>query len=413
MRIAVMVKSLLNNADGVARHAIYLSHELVAMGHQVTVWAVEYDHEHCHDLVKDLEVRSLRNTRRTVLAPARIPGIRMLTWLQLIISAYHDQINLARVMTDGYDIVNPHGNLIIWGALEYKRKFEVPVVWLCNDFWPPAYHAPNASSRRVQKLKLNIKQLISLPIKTYDQAVVRKVDEIAVLSEIVKAQMNNYYDIFPEIVRPCVDSDRFGHGDGGWVKSRYSISDKSFLLLTICSLMTRRRLEDVIQAIEILVKQGYDVIYLIAGRVTHQPEYTQFIRTEVTKRHLESRVLIIGEVSEDELVDYYQACDAFIWPADENQSWGMAGTEAMSSGKPIVVSKANGLAEILEDKVTGFLVPPRSPHMIAKTIIQLISDPALVRTVGKSGQQLVRENFSWRNNAQRMLELFQRAIAGQ
>lgn len=413
MKIAVMVRSLLSNADGIARHATYLSHMLVAMGHQVTIWAVEYDQENCRDLVKDLDVRLLRNTRSKVSPPSSIPGLRMLTWLQSILSAYYDKRDISQVMVERYDIINPHGNLIVWTALEYKRKFDVPVVWLCNDFWPPAHHASKASSTIMQKVKLIIKQLISLPIKIYDQVAVSRIDGIAVLSEFVKTQMTEYYGVFPEVVRPCVNSDRFASGNGEWVKARYSIPDKSFLLLTVCSLMPRRRLEDVIQAIEILVKQGYDVTYLIAGRATYRPEYTQFIRTEVSTRHLDGRVLISGEVNEDDLPDYYHACDAFIWPADENQSWGMAGTEAMSSGKPIIVSRANGLAEILEDRVTGFLVPPRSPNMLAQTILQLISDPALAQSVGKYGQQLIRENYSWRNNAQQMLEIFRRAISGQ
>jgi glycosyltransferase involved in cell wall biosynthesis len=383
------------------------------MGHHVTVWVVEYDQQNCLDLVKGLDVRSLRSTRKPVFVPTHTPVLGMLNWLRSILSVYFDQRRLSRFMEDGYDVINPHGNLIVWAALLYKRRFETPVVWLCNDFWPPAYHPPKIFSTNIQKLELIIKQLISLPIRAYDQFIVRKVDKIAVLSQFVKAQMTEYYGVFPEIVRPCVDSDRFVHADGEWVRPRYGIPDNSFLLLTVCSLMPRRRLEDVILAVEILVEQGYDVVYVIAGRTTHEPEYSQLIRAEIAARCLESRVLVIGELSEEELPGCYQACDAFIWPADENQSWGMAGTEAMSSGKPIIVSKANGLAEILEDQHTGFLVPPRSPKIIAQTILQLISDPALANSVGKSGQQLIRKNYSWKNNAQQMLELFHHAIDRQ
>jgi glycosyltransferase involved in cell wall biosynthesis len=410
MKVAVVIKRLMNNTDGIARHAIHLSHELMVMGHEVTVWTVEYDKENCPELAKNLDVRSLHNIRRYSITPGRITGLRMLTWLKFILSAYKDQKDLSRAISDGYDVINPHGHLIIWAAVGYKRKFGVPVIWVCNDFWPPAYHASEVASTSLQKLILFIKKLISLPIKTYDLTAVGEVDKIVVLSDAVKAQINDYYRVSPKVVRPGVNGGRFVDGDGGWVKSCYSIPNRSFLLLTVCSLMPRRRLEDVIQAIDILVSQGYDISYLIAGSTTHRVDYTRFIHDEVAARNLERRVLIIGEVSEEVLVGCYQACDAFIWPADENQSWGMAGTEAMSSGKPIIVSRANGLAEILEDKVTGFLVPPRSPNMIAQSIKQLISDPRLAKSVGKAGQQLIREHYSWRNNAQNMLELFQCAI---
>jgi glycosyltransferase involved in cell wall biosynthesis len=410
MKIAVMLKSVMSNTDGVVRHALYLSHELVSLGHQVTIWAVEYDKESCSELVKDLEIRSLRHARKLTFTSSKISGLRVLTWLRLSLLAYKDQKDLARAMSNEYDIVNPHGNLIIWAAVEFKRKYGIPVVWVCNDFWPPAYHAPEATFNGLQKLKFFVKQLISLPIKIYDLAAISDVDQIVVLSELVKSQIAEYYSASTEIVRPGVNNDRFAGGDGGWIKLRYSVSGKSFLLLTVCSLMPRRRLEDVIQAVEILVNQGYDIIYFIVGKTAYRPEYTRFIRAEIIARNLENRVLLVGEVSEEDLVEYFQACDAFVWPADENQSWGMAGTEAMSSGKPIIVSKANGLAEIIEDKVTGFLVPPRSPNGIAQSIKQLIANPTLAQSVGKAGQQLILENYSWRSNTRQMLRLFQCAI---
>ena len=406
MKIAVMVNSLMSNTDGIARHATYFSRELISMGHQVTIWAVEYDKEHC-ELVNGLDVRSLRDFRRALFTSVRIPGLRMLAWLRSFQLVYRDQMALFKSMSDGYQAVYACGNLIVWAAAEYKRKFGVPVVWMCDDFWPPVSEMSITPSTNWQKMKVFLKKLISLPIKTYDLAAVKQLDEIAVLSELVRKKMAEYYGISPEVVRLGVNYERFTRGDGNWVKSHHPIPDRSFLLFTICSFMPRRRLEDVIRAIETLVAQGENITYLIAGRISSEPEYTRFIRAEVAARHLEERVLIIGEVQEDDLVNYYQACDVFIWPADENQSWGMAGTEAMASGKPIIVCSANGLSEILIDRVTGFVIPPRSPEMIALIIKQLLSDPALVRSVGKAGQRLICENYTWRNNAQHMLSLSQ------
>ena len=410
MRIAVMVNSLVNTTDGIARHAIRLSREFAALGHQVTIFAVEYDKSSCSKMVQNLPVESLRSPRLFDLPPVTITGLRMLTWLQSLQSTYFEQVKLSHMMSNEYDVVNPHGNLIIWSATEYKRRFGIPVVWMCNDYWPMAYHDPAISSSRLQKLKLLIKNLISLPIKTYDKKSVSEINEIVVLSELVRKQIASYYGASPTIIRLGVDVDKFSKGDGSWVKPYHSIRGSSFLLLTVCSLIFRRRLEDVIQAIGILVSQGYDIKYIIVGRTTSEPEYTQFIRAQIAEHNLENHVLLIGEVSEEELVDYYDVCDAFIWPADENQSWGMAATEAMSSGKPIIVSRANGLAEIIEDKITGFLVSPRIPIAIADALKKLISNPSLAKSVGEAGQQLMRKEYSWRSHANQMVGLFQRVM---
>jgi glycosyltransferase involved in cell wall biosynthesis len=411
MKIAVMVNSLME-VGGVAKHTIYLSREFANMGHEVTVWAIEYDNEKCYpELTKGLDIHALRRASRLFPTAGHLPGSGMIASLRSVHAAQQDQWRLFQAMQQGYDVLNPHGNLIVWAAAEYKRKYGVPVVWMCNDFWPLGNFSSKVSASKFQNLTSFIKHILTLPIETYDLAAVRDINKIAVLSELVRSQMAKYYSISPIVVRKGVDAERFAVGNGKCMRTHYSIQDGSFLLLTVCTLMPRRKLEEVIQAVDILVNQGYDIIYLIAGQTTHTPEYTQFIYAEITARHLENRVLVVGELTEEELVGCYQACNSFIWQADEGQSWGSAGMEAMSAGKPIIVSKANGLAEILEEGVNGFLVPPRNPTAIVEVIKRLISDPELARSVGKAAQETMREKFSWRNYAERMLGLFQSAMA--
>jgi phosphatidylinositol alpha-1,6-mannosyltransferase len=165
-----------------------------------------------------------------------------------------------------------------------------------------------------------------------------------------------------------------------------------------------RRIEDVVEAVRILVGEGLDVTYLVVGRAL-RPAYARSVREEVSARHLGDRVVFTGEVSEEELVDCYHACDAFVWASDENQSWGLAGMEAMSAGKPVIVSRANGLAEALEDGKTGLLVRPRSPEAIADAVRRLVREPALAKSIAGEGQRLVRERYSWRRHAEELLAL--------
>ena len=89
---------------------------------------------------------------------------------------------------------------------------------------------------------------------------------------------------------------------------------------------------------------------------------------------------------------------------------GLAGMEAMASGKPVIVSKANGLAEVLTDGENALLVPPRSPLAIAEAIKRLIEVPLLASTIGEEGSRFVREHFSWQNQAQGIVTLFKEAL---
>lgn len=411
MKIAVMVYSL-DKIGGIAKHAILLSRAFAAMGHKVTIWSVEYDKDRCFpDLTRGLNIKSLRRPRLGAddTGPSS-SGVRMARYMWNLLTWYLDQRRLSSVISDEYDVVNPHGNTISWAAVRYKKKYGTPIVWMCNDFWPIGSHRYEYAVTGLEKAKRATKDLVSRPFDRYDENSVRAIDIIAVLSELVGSQMRNHYAVEPVVVRAGVDHHRFATGDGRSVRSRHRVSDTTFLLLTVCELMPRRRIEDVIEAIEILVDKGHDVSYLIAGRTSHTPAYAQLLRTKVARANLDDRVTFSGEVSDKELIDSYHACDAFIWPSDRQQSWGMAGMEAMAARKPVIVSKENGLAEVLDDGRTALLVTPRSPGAIVEAVIRLIEDTGAANAMADQGEQLVREGYTWRRHADEMLTLFERTI---
>lgn len=412
MNIAVLVYDL-GRMGGIAKHALYLSREFQAMGHRVAVWSVEYDQHQCYQhLTRGLEIHASRPPLRAMTdATQRPPGVRMLAYMWSLWRYYQDQRQLSSAIPGGYDVVNAHGNTISWAAAACKRRHGIPVVWLCNDFWPLGSHRNEVVSSAGAKIKHMTKEILCLPFHRHDQAAVRDMDRIAVLSKRVKAQMMEHYGVDPVVVRGGVDSSQFARGDGREIRARYLDHTSSFLLLTVCSLMPRRRIEDVIRATRILVDQGLDVSYLVVGRTSLNPAYMQFLQTEVSASDLGARVKFAGEVPEEELVDCYHAGDAFVWAADENQSWGLAAMEAMAAGKPVIASKANGLTEVLEDEKTALLVRPQSPESIADSVKRLMGDQALAISVARRGQRLVREKYSWRKNAEAMEELFHEATA--
>lgn len=413
MRIAVMVNSLARRG-GIAKHALRSSQELAAMGHQVAVWTLEYDRDRCHpEFARGLEVRSLRPPRPPTGQPRRILGTRMASHLWGLWQSYQDQKRLQAMMPGGYDLIHPHGNLINWGAAAYKSSHGTPIVWMCNDFWPVASHNRPVSVSATQAAVYSAKVALTSPFERIDRRAVRDIDRTVVLSEQVRLQMAGHYGISPVIVRAGVDADQQARGNRSLIRDRTGAEEGDFLLLTLCELMPRRRIEDVIRAVRILVDQGVPVRYLVAGRDSSFPDYAAYLRDEVLKHGLEGRVHFTGEVREDELAHYYRACDAFAWVADSSQSWGLAGMEAMAAGKPAIVSRANGLADVLEDGVTAVLVAPESPGEIAEAVASLADNPALAGAIGARGQSLVRGRYSWRANAEEMVRVFEQVVGGE
>jgi glycosyltransferase involved in cell wall biosynthesis len=411
MKIALLVHSL-DRMGGIAKHALYVARELQQLGHEVTVWAVEHNPELCYpELSGELDIRSLRRPDTESTASRGAGSVRMIGYLRSLKRYAQDQRRLVAAMPGGYDVINPHGNAIIWAAGAYKRRHRTPLVWICNDFWPMTSQRLADGAGLTERLRHLAKVLLCLPYDLLDRVSVLSVDRLVVLSERVRSQMVEHYGVDSDIVRPGIDSERFSAGDRSRARQKLGVTDGTFLLLTVCLLMPRRRLEDTVGAIRSLLDRGKDVAFAVVGRSTMYPEYTKLIESEIQRLALSDCVHLTGEVPEKDLVDYFHACDAFVWSADEGQSWGMAGMEALAAGKPLIVSRANGLAEAMQDGHTALLIEPRSPASIADATQQLIEDPELARAVAREGQELVRTRYSWRWHTEELVTRFRKALA--
>ena len=68
--------------------------------------------------------------------------------------------------------------------------------------------------------------------------------------------------------------------------------------------------------------------------------------------------------------------------------------ESMAAACPLVVTDVGGNRELVEDGVTGYLVPPRDPAGIARRVLELLADPGLRRTMGETGRDRVLSRFT-------------------
>ncbi len=89
---------------------------------------------------------------------------------------------------------------------------------------------------------------------------------------------------------------------------------------------------------------------------------------------------------------------------------GIVNLEAMACETPVVASRVGGIPEVVEDGVTGLLVPPADPPALAAAVNELLRDPERGREMGKAGRRRVLEHFTWRAVAERTLELYRRLI---
>ena len=117
-----------------------------------------------------------------------------------------------------------------------------------------------------------------------------------------------------------------------------------------------------------------------------------------------------GYVSDRRQLDeLYAEASVFVLPT-QFEAYGHVVVEAMGSALPCGTTNVGALPELVDDGVTGLLVPPREPAALAEALINLLSDPARAERMGRAGQKKVVEQLTWRAVAERMTPYLEAAV---
>jgi glycosyltransferase involved in cell wall biosynthesis len=181
------------------------------------------------------------------------------------------------------------------------------------------------------------------------------------------------------------------------------------VLLWLGIFMPHRRLEDAIEAVCHLGPTA-NVRLLLAGSDRSFPEYFSSLKDLAAKLGVQDRVTFAGKVADDEVRDFYCACDAFVFP-NENQTWGLAVLEAMACGAPVLVSEGAAVHEVLTDNENAVLFPARNPEVLAQKIEYLMKQPDERCRIAQAGMALIRTKYNWEEFAAQIARIC-RALGG-
>ena len=94
------------------------------------------------------------------------------------------------------------------------------------------------------------------------------------------------------------------------------------------------------------------------------------------------------------------------------EGFGIPAAEAMGCEIPVIATDAGGLPEVVEDGVTGRIVPKGNVDALTEALDQLLADPALRRQMGRAGRQRALDRFDWDGTAQQFESLYEEISAG-
>jgi colanic acid/amylovoran biosynthesis glycosyltransferase len=212
-------------------------------------------------------------------------------------------------------------------------------------------------------------------------------DAVLCISDYCRSQL--MYLTQPEawerfhVVHCGVDLDAFRPSD----RSAEAGEPAPLRVLAVGRLTAAKGFQILIEAVADLVRRGVDIELTIAGEGPDRRD----IEKLVAELGVGDRVRLPGMVPPNEVRAYYDASDVFCLSSFA-EGVPVVLMEAMACGLPVVSSGITGVPELVEEGVSGFLVPPARPDLLADALDRL-TDPAVRSRMGEAGRSKVGRSY--------------------
>ena len=173
-----------------------------------------------------------------------------------------------------------------------------------------------------------------------------------------------------------------------------------FRVLCVGRLVPEKGQAILIEAIAELCHRGLPIRLTVVGDGPSR----QALEALATQRGLDGQVTFTGALGEEEVIARYQDSDALCVPSFA-EGLPVVLMEAMALGLPVVTTRISGIAELVEDGTSGFVVPPGRIDLMADALSRLATDPRHRLEMGRAGRAAVAAGYDIASSAQALYGL--------
>jgi glycosyltransferase involved in cell wall biosynthesis len=155
----------------------------------------------------------------------------------------------------------------------------------------------------------------------------------------------------------------------------------------VAALVPHKGQRHLVEAARLVVRELPDARFVVLG----EGELRDHLERQVRDYRLEKHVLLPG--FRTDVLGCIKGFDLFAM-SSVTEGLGTSLLDAMACGKAVVATETGGIPEVVEDGVTGLLVPPRDHRAMAAAIVRLLSDDGLRRRMGEAGLARVGARFT-------------------
>lgn len=193
-----------------------------------------------------------------------------------------------------------------------------------------------------------------------------------------------------------------GGADRADLRGQFGLPAQAKLMVFIGRMSREKGGDVLIDAAAILARQGFKFNLWLVG----EGQERSALENQVQQLGLASMTRFFG--FQERVIDFLKAADVVVAPS-RIESFGITVLEAMACGTPVVVTKVGGLPFLVQDGLTGLLVPENQPVALAKALGRIFDEPDLRRAMGEHAQLRAKE-FSLSGMVDRVQKIYDELI---
>jgi glycosyltransferase involved in cell wall biosynthesis len=184
-----------------------------------------------------------------------------------------------------------------------------------------------------------------------------------------------------------------------------------YRILTIARLTAKKGLPTVFRALKLLTNQGLSLNHTLIG----DGDDREKILALVNELGLTSVTRWLGTQPHHEVLEHYRNTDLFVLGCEVASNGDRDGIpnvllESMAVGVPVVATDISAIPELVENGVSGLLVPPRQPERLAEAMQRMLTDQELRSRIIPVARQTVTDAFDNRRLIQDLAEIYRQGM---
>ena len=221
------------------------------------------------------------------------------------------------------------------------------------------------------------------------RALTPEMDQLIAVSKAIERKLaDEHRDGAPiRLIYNGVDLARYDHQEPCCtLRDDFGMEPGSQLVGVVARLEPEKGHQTLIDAWPIVLRDVPDAYLLVVGEGSRR----DYLEARARANRVAHRVVFTGR--RDDVPAVTAALDVAVLPS-HREAQGLSILEAMALSRPVVASDVGGIPEMIEDGVTGLLVPHDQPDKLAAAIVRLLTDHALADTIARQAHDLVHDRF--------------------